>query len=112
MTDPANIPIEEFERPLLEQLQSAPLTVASTSNYKITRLSPGVYKIVITLPELGDQEFKLTLTDGQFRLSGYLAIIGPNASFPLSYIADIVNGFVGKWLQQTIDSNVTKANKS
>lgn len=97
-----------FEKPILEKLQSQPLTIVQTADYKIIRLSPGVYSIRITLPKIGDQEFKLTLSNGQFRLSGYLAIIGPNASFPLTYVADIVNGFVGKWLEELLDANVTK----
>lgn len=108
MTEKIVNEIALFEQPLLEKLQAQPLTVATNANYKIIRVSPGVYSIKINLKNLGEQEFKLTLTNGQFRLSGYLAIIGPNASFPLSYISDIVNGFVAKWLQELVDSNVTK----
>ena len=99
--------IELFEKPLLEQLSKNP-TLASTSTFKITRVSAGVYSIIITLPDFGDQEFKLTFADGQFRLSGYLAIVGPNASYPLSYAADIVNAFVSNWIQRLVDNSVTK----
>jgi hypothetical protein len=100
--------IELFEKPLIEKLLQQPLTVSETSTFKITRVSPGVYSIIINLPDLGDQEFKLTFIDGQFRLSGYLSIIGKNASFPLSYAADIVNAFVANWIQRLVDNSVTK----
>lgn len=100
--------IELFEKPLLDKLQSAPFTVAMDTHYVITRVAPGQYLIKIKLPELGEQQFRLTLVDGQFRLTGFLSLIGDNASYPLSFVADIVNSFVAKWVQEVLDANANK----